>query len=83
MAFIRRGLEPQLRRAARAFPAIVLTGPRRSGKTTLLRAMFPDAEYHLLEDPDLIARFRADPRTFVDGRRYSTKSSTSRRSWHT
>lgn len=69
MPLIARAIEPELRRAARAFPAIVLTGPRRSGKTTLLREVFPDAEYHLLEDPDLVARFRADPRTFVDGLR--------------
>jgi hypothetical protein len=66
---IPRTLEPELRRAARAFPAVVLTGPRRSGKTTLLRRAFPDAGYHLLEDPDLVARFRADPRTFVAGLR--------------
>jgi hypothetical protein len=69
MALVPRALEPELRRAARAFPAVVLTGPRRSGKTTLLRKVFPHAEYHLLEDPDLVARFRADPRTFVDGLR--------------
>ncbi len=69
MPLIARALEPELRRAARAFPAVVLTGPRRSGKTTLLRSVFPKAEYHLLEDPDLVARFRADPRTFVDGLR--------------
>jgi len=66
MAFVPRALAPELLHAARAFPAVVLTGPRRSGKTTLLRTLFPEAEYHLLEDPDLVARFRADPRTFVD-----------------
>ena len=69
MAFISRALGPRLHGASRAFPALVLTGPRRSGKTTLLRAMFPQADYHLLEDPDLVSRFRADPRTFVDGLR--------------
>jgi predicted AAA+ superfamily ATPase len=69
MPHVPRALEPELRRAARAFPVVVLTGPRRSGKTTLLRAAFPGAEYHLLEDPDLVARFRADPRSFVDGLR--------------
>jgi hypothetical protein len=69
MPFLPRALEPVLLRAARAFPAVVLTGPRRSGKTTLLRHAFPGASYHLLEDPDLVARFRADPRSFVEGLR--------------
>jgi predicted AAA+ superfamily ATPase len=52
--------------AFRRFPALVLTGPRRAGKTTLLRRLFPEASYHLLEDPDVIARIRADARSFID-----------------
>ncbi|MBM4085467.1 MAG: ATP-binding protein [Planctomycetes bacterium] len=65
MAFIPRQLAPQLRQAANSFPALIVTGPRRAGKTTLLRKVFPEADYFLLEDPDLIARFRADPRSFL------------------
>ena len=65
MAMKARVLESELARAARAFPALLLTGPRRSGKTTLLRRVFPKAEYHLLEDPDELARERTDPRGFV------------------
>lgn len=65
MRFIPRQLAPELKAAARAFPALIVTGPRRAGKTTLLRKVFPRAEYFLLEDPDLIARFRADPRSFL------------------
>lgn len=66
MRYVARELEQPLRKAARAFPAVVLTGPRRAGKTYLLRRILPRAAYHLLEDPDTVARFRADPRGFLD-----------------
>jgi len=59
-------LEPALLRARRNFPAVVLTGPRRVGKTVLLKHILPDADYRLLEDPDVLARVRADPRGFFD-----------------
>lgn len=49
-----------------AFPAVILTGARRAGKTTLLRKLFPKADYHLIEDPDVIARLRSDPRSFME-----------------
>jgi hypothetical protein len=61
-----RALAPSLTAAARGFPAIVLTGPRRAGKTFLLRHVFPAASYLLLEDPDVVARLRADPQGFLD-----------------
>ena len=67
MRYVERDLAGPLRRAAADFPAVVLTGPRRSGKTVLLRRTFPDASYHLFESPDLVARFRADPVGFLDG----------------
>jgi predicted AAA+ superfamily ATPase len=65
MRYVSRELEGQLRRAIKGFPAIVLTGPRRAGKTSLLRHLFPKASYFLLEDPDIIARLRADPHGFL------------------
>ena len=38
--YITRELEDVLTQAAREFPAVVLTGPRQSGKTTLLKHLF-------------------------------------------
>ena len=69
MRHIRRELEKQARQAAGFFPALVLTGPRRAGKTWLLQHLFPKADYRLLEDPDTVARFRADPQGFLDALR--------------
>ncbi|MBI3849287.1 MAG: ATP-binding protein [Verrucomicrobia bacterium] len=67
MRYLRRLLESPVAAAARSFPAIVLTGPRRSGKTWLLRHRFPQASYYLFEDPDVVSRFRHDPQGFLDG----------------
>jgi hypothetical protein len=66
MEFISRAIQDTVSRAARAFPAVVLTGPRRAGKTTFLRHAFPRARYVLLEDPDIQARARSDPRALID-----------------
>src|SRR5580693_8684970 len=66
MRYIPRNLGNVVRQAARHFPALVVTGPRRAGKTTLLRQLFPKAQYVLLEDPDIQGQIRSDPRTFLE-----------------
>jgi predicted AAA+ superfamily ATPase len=66
MKYIPRLIESELLRASKYFSTLILTGPRRAGKTTLLRKCFPRAEYYLLEDPDVISRLRMDPRSFIE-----------------
>ena len=60
-------LEGVLVRAATENPVVSLTGPRQSGKTTLVRRVFPDHDYRSLEAPDLRARALEDPRGFLGG----------------
>lgn len=67
MRFVARKLVNIIAEAGSSFPAVILTGPRRTGKTTLLRRLFPRASYVLLEDPDIQLRARSDPRTLLDG----------------
>lgn len=60
-----RDLTPRLRAAAEKFPAVTLTGPRQSGKSTLCRALFPELAYVNLEAPDIRDFALQDPRAFL------------------
>ena len=65
--YIDRSLEKTLKRAVSEFPAVVLTGPRQSGKTTILKNMFGSKYgYVSLETPDVRHAATSDPRTFLE-----------------
>jgi len=65
--YVKRTIEPVVLRATREFPAAVLTGPRQSGKTTLLKHLFADkCRYVSLEPPDVRMAAAEDPRGFLD-----------------
>ncbi len=58
----KRSLEIVLKKAVKTFPAVIVTGPRQSGKTTLLRTAFGRTHrYVTLENPDVRAWAREDP----------------------
>ena len=50
---------------SRQYPVVAVTGPRQSGKTTLVKATFPNLAYASLEDPDVREFARTDPRRFL------------------
>ncbi|MEA2564621.1 MAG: uncharacterized protein QOH06_6125 [Acidobacteriota bacterium] len=62
---IPRALETALHGVARQYPVVTLTGPRQSGKTTLVREAFPGHAYASLEEPDVREFALADPRGFL------------------
>jgi len=65
--YIERSIEPVLKKAVSQFPAVILTGPRQAGKTTLLQQLFGSSHrYVSLEFPDVRAAIIADPRGFLD-----------------
>src|SRR3989338_4998439 len=51
---------------ATKFPIVSVIGPRQSGKTTLVRAAFPNYQYFSLETPDVRKRAEEDPRLFLE-----------------
>lgn len=62
---IPRAMRGTLLEMAAMFPAVTLTGPRQSGKSTLVREAFPDYAYVSLEDPDMRELAQDDPRAFL------------------
>ena len=61
-----RNLTEKLRYVATKFPVVTLTGPRQSGKTTLVQNIFPDKKYVTLEDYDNRTFATEDPRGFLN-----------------
>ncbi len=62
---IERNIAPLLKLLASQYPVVTLTGPRQSGKTTLVKNLFLDKPYITLEDPDTRRYATDDPRGFL------------------
>lgn len=61
----KRLLSIQLIDSLKYYPVLTLLGPRQSGKTTLVRALFSEFDYQSLEDPDIREMASSDPRGFL------------------
>ena len=63
--YIPRDIEQELSVSARQFPVVVLTGARQTGKSTLLKHLFPNVAYVTLDDPFTRQAAQEDPRSFL------------------
>ena len=65
-SYVDRTLAATIRRVSASFPALLLTGPRQVGKTTLLEACAePDRGYVSLDDLDQRDLASRDPALFL------------------
>lgn len=72
MPIIQRQLGPKLKQHLNAFPVVGLTGPRQSGKSTLLRHLLPGYTYITFDNPVNVELFQGDPMGFINN--YSDKA---------
>ncbi|MDE5594523.1 MAG: ATP-binding protein [Muribaculaceae bacterium] len=63
--YISREMTASIIEAARYFSVITVTGPRQSGKSTLLRHIYPDIPYLSFENPDTRLMAKSDPRALL------------------
>jgi hypothetical protein len=66
--WIDRELAAHLQEVARHFPAVVLTGARQAGKTSLLRRTFPEAAWLPLDLPSAAHQAEHNPSDFLAAR---------------
>lgn len=64
--FINRELTSVIKEAVKYYPVITITGPRQSGKTTLLKNIFSELPYFSLEDLDIRNFAIKDPVAFLN-----------------
>lgn len=65
--YINRGMERVLKAAVKQFPSMIVSGPRQSGKTTLLRHLFLKSHrYVSMDNPDLRLMASSEPELFFE-----------------
>lgn len=63
--YIPRLITKEVMASSKEYPIITISGPRQSGKTTLVKHLFADLPYFNLESPDILDLISADPRAFL------------------
>jgi len=64
--FIKRTIEEKIKQINKSFPALIITGPRQVGKTTILKeCMETDREYITFDDLLIRKQAEEDPALFM------------------
>lgn len=64
MSYIKRHIEQSLLKANKSFKALLVTGSRQVGKSTLLKEVFPDHNYITFDNPLLLSQAQNEPGMF-------------------
>ena len=64
MSYIKRNIEITIEKAAKMFPAVLVTGARQVGKTTVLKHNIKDIPYLTLDDPIILQSALDEPGSF-------------------
>ena len=64
MRYRKRHIETTIKSADKGFKAILITGARQTGKSTLLRHMYEDIPYVSFDDPTVLNEIKREPGLF-------------------
>ena len=65
LPYIARSMGATVERLAKQFPALLITGPRQSGKSTLVKHVFKNHTYVTLDQPEYRTMANEDPEYFL------------------
>ena len=63
--YIKRHIENVIKKSFNTYPAVLITGPRQVGKSTVLRNLYSDFEYETLDDINMIRAITSDPTGYL------------------
>ena len=63
--YVKRWLEEKIKRYLKIFPVVVVIGPRQSGKTTMVKKVFKEAQYINFDDVYTLYTARKDPKSVI------------------
>ena len=63
--YFERHIENVIKKSFNTYPAVLITGPRQVGKSTVLKNLYPNLEYETLDDMNMIRAISSDPTGYL------------------